>query len=106
MAQIVIASRLGDGRVVFLAKGSTAGEVVWAALIADSAVAADDAAAGELLSIGEADANARHLIVDPYLIDVDGDGETLRPTKYREVIRCLGPTIRLDLGKQAEGAEA
>jgi len=106
MAQIVIASRLGDGRVVFLAKNSTPGEVVWAALIGDSSVAADDAVARELLSIGEADADARHWVVDPYLIDVEGEGETLKPTKYREVIRCLGPTIRLDLGKQAEGAEA
>jgi len=106
MAQIVIASRLGDGRVVFLAKGSAAGSVEWAALIGDSAVAEDDDAASELLSIGEADASARHLIVDPYLIDVEGKGEQLTPTKYREVIRCLGPTNRLDLGKQSEGAEA
>ncbi len=105
MAQIVIASRLGDGRVVFLAEGSKSGAVEWAALIGDSAVAADDAAATELLSIAEADAADRHLIVDPYLIDVEGDGEGLLPTKYREVIRCLGPTIRMDLGKQAEGAE-
>jgi hypothetical protein len=106
MAQIVIASGLGDGRVVFLAKGSKAGEVVWAALIGDSEVAAEGAPANALLGMAEADADARHLIVDPYLIDVEGEGATLTPTKYREVIRCLGPTIRLDLGKQAEGAEA
>jgi hypothetical protein len=106
MAQIVIASRLGDGRVVFLAKGSAAGNVVWAPLIGDSELAADDATANELLSIGEADANECHLVVDPYLIDVEGEGEQLTPTKYREVIRCLGPTNRLDLGKQAEGGEA
>lgn len=106
MAQIVIASRLRDGRVVFLAEGSTADRVEWAALIGDSAVALDDARANELLAIGEADARARHLVVDPYLIEVKGEGVALTPTKYREVIRCLGPTIRPDLGKQAEGAEA
>ena len=106
MAQIVLASRLADGRVVFLARGSTKTAVEWAALIKDSAVAKDDATAAELLAMGEADAHARHLVVDPYLVDVEGEGDTLTPTKYREVIRALGPTIRQDLGKQAEGAEA
>jgi hypothetical protein len=106
MEQIVIASGLGDGRVVFLAEGSSKGAAKWAALIGDSAVAENDERAAELLSIAEVDAGERHLIVDPYLIDVEREGGELRPTKYREVIRCLGPTIRQDLGKQAEGAEA
>ena len=106
MAQIVLASRLGDGRVVFLANGSTAGSVEWASLIQEAAVADDDASAGRLLRIAEADAEARHLVVDAYLIDVEGEGATLKPSKYREEIRALGPTIRKDLGKQAEGAEA
>ena len=106
MAQIVIASGLGDGRVVFLAEGSRAGAVQWAALIGDSVVAENDDRAADLLAIAEADAVERHLVVDPYLIDVEREGDELRPTKYREVIRCLGPTIRQDLGKQAEGAEA
>lgn len=105
-AQIVIASGLGSGRVVFLAKGSTAGSVRWGGLIETSEVATENARAEELLAIAEADAEARHEIVDPYLIDVDDEGGALRPTKYREAIRCLGPTMRLDLGKQAEGAEA
>lgn len=106
MRQIVLASRLGDGRVVFLAKGSTEGAVQWASLIQGSQVAEDEATAEALLALGEADARARHLVVDPYLIEVEGEGATLKPTKYREEIRALGPTIRRDLGKQAEGAEA
>jgi len=106
MAQIVIASDLGSGRVVFLAKGSTEGAVSWGGLIETSEVAADDARADALLAIAEADAAARHEVVDPYLIDVEEEGGALRPTKYREAIRCLGPTNRPDLGKQAEGAEA
>ena len=106
MSQIVIASRLADGRVVFLSAAGASGPPVWEALIGDATVAEDDARAAELLALGEADAGDRHEIVDPYLIDVERvDGE-LRPTKYREVIRCLGPTNRLDLGKQAEGAQA
>ena len=106
MAQIVIASDLADGRVVFLAKGSEARAVVWGRLIDESAVAEDAAAAAELLAWAEADAGDRHEVVDPYLIDVEAREEGLRPTKYREEIRCLGPTIRRDLGKQAEGASA
>ena len=106
MAQIVIASDLGSGRVVFLAKGSTEGAVSWGGLIETSEVAADYARADALLAIAEADAAARHEVVDPYLIDVEEEGGSLSPTKYREAIRCLGPTNRPDLGKQAEGAEA
>jgi hypothetical protein len=106
MAQIVLASRLGDGRVVFLAKGSSVGAVEWCAMIQDAAVGQDDASADALLALGETDAKERHLVVDPYLIEVEGEGDALTPTKYREVIRALGPTIRTDLGKQAEGAEA
>jgi hypothetical protein len=106
MSQIVIASRLSDGRVVFLSKQTAAGAVDWAPSLAEAEVASDDARAAELLAAGEADALAQHVVIDPYLIDVEEEGGSLRPTKYREVIRCLGPTIRLDLGKQAEGPEA
>lgn len=106
MAQIVIASHLGSGRVRFLAKGASEGAVSWGGLIETSEVAADDARANELLALAEADVAARNEVMDPYLIDVEEEGGQLRPTKYREAIRCLGPTIRQDLGKQAEGAEA
>lgn len=106
MAQIVIASDLADGRVVFLAAGSKQGAVSWGRLIDESAVADDEETAAELLAWAEADAAARHEIVDPYLVDVERQEGGLRPTKYREEIRCLGPTIRRDLGKQAEGASA
>ena len=102
MAQIVIASRLADGRVVFLAEGSGAESVRWAAMLGEAAVAEDDARADTLLELGEADAGRRHEVVDPYLIEVEKEAGEWRPTKYREVIRCLGPTIRTDLGKQAE----
>lgn len=105
--QIVIASELSSGRVVFLAKGAAAGSgVSWARLIDESEVVHDAEHAAELLALAEADVAARHEVLDPYLIDVETTGTGLRPTKYREVIRCLGPTVRLDLGKQTEGASA
>lgn len=102
--QIVIASRLTDGIVVFLS--TAGGGVNWGTRFEDAEVAADDARANELLALGETDAKASNSVVEPYLIDVEEQGGQLRPTKYREVIRCLGPTIRTDLGKQAEGPEA
>ncbi len=105
MGQVVIASRLSDGIVVFLAKAS-AESVEWALQLEDAEVAADDARANEMLGFGEADIASRNKVMDPYLIDVEEQGGQLRPTKYREAIRCFGPTIRTDLGKQAEGPEA
>ena len=107
MSQIVIASRLSDGRVVFLAANATnATKVAWKALLPEATIAGDDHEATRMLTLAEADAAATQDIVDPYLIDVVQKGGEWRPTKYREVIRCLGPTMRLDLGKQAEGASA
>ena len=104
MNQIVLASRLTDGRVVFLqADGDS---VAWKALLTEATVAADDSESTRPLKLAEADAVTSHAVIEPYLGDVEQvDGEW-RPTKYREVIRCLGPTMRLDLGKQAEGATA
>ena len=106
MAQVVIASRLSDGRVVFLKETATPGSAEWVLELGAADIADSDGRAAELLDLGEADAAENHVIVEPYLIDVEEHGGQLRPTKYREVIRCLGPTIRLDLGKQAEGPEA
>ena len=106
MSQVVIASRLGDGRVVFLSTESVPGSVKWVALLGTGVSIEDDARAEELLALAEADADQRHEVMDPYLIDVEEEGGQLRPTKYREAIRCLGPTNRRDLGKQSEGAQA
>ena len=106
MAQVVIASRLGDGLVVFVAEGARNGSVEWVRDLERAALAEDEGAAEALLALGEADARARHEVVDPYLIDVVREDGGLRPTKYREAIRCLGPTNRKDLGLQAEGPEA
>jgi hypothetical protein len=106
MTQVVIASRLSDGIVVFLKETATRGSAAWVLELGAADLADSDGRAAELLRIGEADAAENQAIVDPYLIDVEEHGGQLCPTKYREVIRCLGPTTRLDLGKQAEGPEA
>ena len=105
MGQVVIASRLSDGLVVFLREASDK-RADWVLQLAEGEVAEDDSRAAALLAIAETDAAEHQSVVDIYLIDVIEEGGQLRPTKGREAIRCLGPTIRRDLGKQAEVGHA
>jgi sulfite reductase (NADPH) hemoprotein beta-component len=57
-----------------------------------------------LETIGKADSSA-NIIVDVYLTDVEiTDDGAPRPLHYREKMRIKGPSVRLDLGKQARGA--
>ena len=88
------ASRLADGEVVFWNAGA------WVERFADAeffgmeepAVTAQARAAAEIT-----------LVIDPYLIDViEADGGPA-PLSYRERLRALGPTNKLDHGKQSAG---
>ncbi len=105
MDQVVIANRLSDGVVVFLAAGPDRARSEWKLRLEEATIAQDDARAEEILALGLASARERHEVVDPYLIEVERTASGLRPTRYREQIRCLGPTVRPDLGKQAEPRE-
>ena len=78
---------------MFLAKGATEGPVSWGGLIETSEVAADDTRANALLALAEADADDRHEVVDPYLIEVTEQDGAAWPTQRREQIRAGGPTI-------------
>ena len=97
-AQIVTANRLGDGLVIYLGRDGA-----WSEGIEDAAVAhgKDDAAA--LLARAEAPDQATR-VVGPYLMDVIDAVGPPRPASNREVIRALGPTVRTDLGRQADAA--
>lgn len=92
--KIVTANDLLSGDVVYF---STSG--VWARCLAEAQVAQDAEAADALLA--KADIPAQ--IVGPYLADVtvDPTGAPV-PSHYREALRDLGPSNRLDLGRQAE----
>ena len=94
--QIVTANRLNDGLVIYLGRNESWVDRIEAAEIAES----KDAAAA-LLARAEAPAH-RTRVVGPYLMEVDLDAGTPRPASNREVIRALGPTVRTDLGYQAE----
>ena len=94
MVQIVTANRLVDGIVVFLDEAGG-----WSEDFARAAVHQD--AAGALTRAAED--GAASLIVDPYAIEVELRNGHYAPKALREAIRASGPTVRRDLGKQAEG---
>jgi sulfite reductase (NADPH) hemoprotein beta-component len=93
--QILFASDLRDGEVLFL------GASGWTRDHREASVAQDGARAQELEARGKADVAANR-VVDVYLADVSvGADGTPEPLHYREKMRIKGPSIRRDLGKQA-----
>jgi hypothetical protein len=97
--QIVIANDLLEGDVVFL------GHTGWVRNHRDARVGQSAPEIAAIEAIGKA-AVAANRVVDASLIDVrlTADG-TPEPLHYRERLRTLGPSIRPDLGKQAEARE-
>jgi hypothetical protein len=95
MAQVLTANRLRDGEVVYWRAGE------W--LTAFPAAEVFPEAAGAEAALSAAGESVRdRVVVNPYLFDVREDAGSLRPVKEREIIRAAGPTVRLDLGKQAD----
>lgn len=94
--KIVTANRLLDGAVVYL--GQSGG---WVERLSEALPLASAQAADARLTAAAADVKAR-LIVEPYAFDANLADSALRPLRVREVIRAAGPTVRRDLGKQAE----
>lgn len=86
MMQMIIASRLTDGRVVFLDdRGGWAGDIA-GGLVLDSGEAAR-----QRLSVARR-AVEDNMVVDPYLIDVSVENGRRRPVLVRERIRAFGPS--------------
>jgi len=94
MAQMLTANRLRDGAVVYWRAGA------WLTGLADAELLPEPAGADAALAAADESVRDR-VVVNPYLFDVREDAGTVRPVKEREVIRAAGPTVRLDLGKQA-----
>jgi hypothetical protein len=96
--QILLASHLADGEVLFLGKEG------WERDHAKACVARDREEASALETFGKAEIAANR-VVDVYLADVEiGADGVPTPLHYREKMRIKGPSVRLDLGKQARGA--
>ncbi len=94
--RVLTANRLIDGDVVFYtAKGD------WSVDINDSLIAVSEEARARLENIGaKADASAH--VVGCYLIEVQKHAGQVNAVHYREIMRTKGPTVRNDLGKQAQ----
>lgn len=92
------ANRLDDGEVVFWKAGA------WVERFADAQMWEDgDEAADTAEAHGKA---SRAEVIDAYLIDIVPTEGGVAPLSYRERLRALGPTNKLEHGKQAEGGAA
>lgn len=95
--QVLTANRLDDGTVLYRKADG------WVLSLAEADVYADKAAADAALAAATAEL-VRNSFVAPYLFEVRQDDGRIRPVKEREIIRAAGPSVRADLGKQAERA--
>jgi sulfite reductase (NADPH) hemoprotein beta-component len=95
--QILLASDLADGEVLFL------GPSGWERDHRRARIAREKEEAIALEAFGKSEIAANR-VVDVYLADVEIglDGAPI-PLHYREKMRIKGPSVRLDLGKQAQG---
>jgi hypothetical protein len=91
MAQMLTANRLIDGVVLYWNGGGWVESFTGAEVLADAPAAEAALAAAKAFVTG-------NVVVNPYLFDVR-DG---KPVKEREIIRAAGPSVRPDVGKQAD----
>jgi hypothetical protein len=97
--QVMTANRLRDGEVVFLTRSGQWNEKI------DEAVLAQEPQAVAALEARAVEDSKATLVTGTYLFDAERLDGRIRATHIRERIRTLGPTVRLDLGKQAEGTQ-
>ncbi len=95
--QVMTANRLRDGDAVFLTRAG-----VWSEKIDDAVLALEPLAVSALEARAEIDVNAT-LVTGQYLFKAERVDGKIRATEIRERMRTTGPTVRLDLGKQADG---
>lgn len=95
--QVITANRLRDGIAVFMTRSGQ-----WSEKIDDATLALEPQAAAALEARAKEDEKAT-LVTGSYLIDAERRDGRVRAAHIRERMRTLGPTVRLDLGKQADG---
>jgi hypothetical protein len=94
--QMLTANRLRDGDVVYWRAGGWV-QAFGEAEVFDAEADADTALDAAKKSVAE------NVVVNPYLFEVRQEEGGITPVKEREIIRAAGPTVRGDLGKQAQG---
>lgn len=92
----ITGNRLRDGAVVFYND-----EASWVERLTDASLYEDKAIAETTLAAAKAEAEKERLAVDIYVFEVLVEDGRRVPVTIRERIRSLGPTVRIDLGKQA-----
>ena len=95
--KILTANRLNDGEVVFLTHSGQ-----WSDNI-DGAVLATEPQAQAALEVRGKEQERVNVVTGVYLFDAERRDGHVFATHIKERIRSLGPTVRIDLGKQAEG---
>jgi hypothetical protein len=95
--KILTANRLHDGEVVFLTHSGQ-----WSENIDGAVLATEPQAQAALESRGK-DQELANVVTGVYLFDAERRDGHVFATHIKERIRSLGPTVRIDLGKQAEG---
>ena len=93
--QVLTANRLRDGDVVYWRDGAWADDFKDANVFSDKALA-DAALAAAMVFVKD------RVVVNPYLFGVREEEGQIRAIEQREIIRCAGPSVRPDLGKQAK----
>jgi hypothetical protein len=97
---ILSANDLLDGTVVYRTDGG------WSEHLAGAVVAQDEAGALALEQALLASEQGEEVIAAELIpVTLDGEGR-IGPSHYRARIRALGPTVRTDLGPQAQGENA
>lgn len=91
--KVVTGNRLSDGAVVYLADDDQ-----WTSYLGEAA-RFEDTDAQPVLAAAQSRIKE---IADAYLIDVDEKATPAGRQALREIIRTSGPTVRADLGYQAE----
>ena len=92
---MLTANRLRDGDVLYWKSGA------WVESLKDGEIFHEAAPANAALTAAQAYVGD-NIVVNPYLFDVRMDASGIHPVKEREIIRAAGPSVRDDLGKQAD----
>jgi hypothetical protein len=92
--QALTANLLAEGDVAFWSQGR------WMTRFEEAELFAERDAAAAALELARGQPT---VVVDAYLIDVEWADGVATPASYRERVRALGPGVRPELGKQAEG---
>ncbi len=96
--KVIMANDLLSGDVIFLSRDSRS----WTKFL-DQAWASDSE---QLVEQMLAAAQDSHMIIGAEAIEVEHDHTGLALTVFREHLRSRGPSVRTDLGKQAELKQA